>query len=205
MRAIGRLALLTSLLVVGTARAAPPPDYSPNEFVKAILSGPQPCPKGRSLEACEANPKTRRFTLATSDAADAAAPRRARLAGSSHAAGGSHPTRLSAADVLVTFALGSAEITEQGQANLHSIAQGLNTPALAGVSFEVAGFTDVTGSAETNKALSQRRAEAVKAYLVSLNVQASRLSTAGYGADHLADPADPTSEANRRVELHRQN
>jgi outer membrane protein OmpA-like peptidoglycan-associated protein len=205
MRAIGRLALLMSVLVVGRAHAAPPAEYSPNDFVKAILSGPQPCPKGRTLEACEANPKTRRFTLATSDAADAASPRRARLAGASHASGGAHPARLSAADVLVTFALGSAEITEQGQANLHSIAQGLNTPALAGVAFEVAGFTDVTGSVETNRALSQRRADAVKAYLVSLNVQASRLSTAGYGADHLADPTDPTSEANRRVELHRQN
>jgi outer membrane protein OmpA-like peptidoglycan-associated protein len=205
MRGLGRLALLMSVLLAGAARAAPPAEYSSDDFVKAILSGPQPCPKGRTMEACEANPKTRRFTLATSDAADPAAPRRAHLVGSSHAAGGGHPTKLSAADVLVTFALGSAEITEQGQANLHSIAQGLNTPALAGVAFEVAGFTDVTGSVETNKALSQRRAEAVKTYLVALNVQASRLNTMGYGADHLADPIDPTSEANRRVELHRQN
>jgi hypothetical protein len=27
----------------------------------------------------------------------------------------------------------------------------------------------------------------------------------GYGPDHLIDPTDPTSEANRRVELHRLN
>ena len=69
----------------------------------------------------------------------------------------------------------------------------------------MAGFTDVTGSAETNRLLSQRRAEAVRTYLVGLSVQPQRLTTAGYGADHLIDPADPTSEANRRVELHRLN
>jgi|GEM_PF-5977015 len=205
MRAIGRLALLLSVCVAGQAGAAPPdPEYSANEFVKAILSGPQACPKGRTLEACEANPKTRRFTLATEGPGEAAAPRRARMIAGAHGAG-VRPAKLSSADVLVTFALGSAEITAQGQANLHSIAQGLNTPALASVSFEVAGFTDVTGSAETNRLLSQRRAEAVRTYLVGLSVQPQRLTTAGYGADHLIDPADPTSEANRRVELHRLN
>src|SRR4051812_29395884 len=93
MRGIGRLALLLSVCVVGSgvasgAWAAPPePEYSANDFVKAILSGPQACPKGRSLEACEANPKTRRFTLAT-EAAEGAGPRRARMVAPAHAGGG---------------------------------------------------------------------------------------------------------------------
>jgi OmpA-OmpF porin, OOP family len=181
-------------------------EYSADEFVRAILSGPQPCPKGQSIESCEANPKTRRFSLATGAGASAArasqAPARKPTLLTKIFA--SKP-KLSAADVLVTFASGSADITEQGQANLRSIAAGLNKPALAALSFEVAGFTDVTGSARFNQGLSQRRAEAVKAYLVSLEVSPTRLTTVGYGSDHLIDPGEPTSEANRRVELHRIN
>jgi outer membrane protein OmpA-like peptidoglycan-associated protein len=199
MPGIGPLALAFDIFAATSAIGAEPaPQYSSDEFVKAILSGPMPCPKGSSLQACEANPKTRRFSLAT-------APELTGANRIAHSAGPAHQAKLSSHDVLVTFALGSAEITEQGQANLRSVAAGLNKAALAEVSFEVAGFTDVTGSPETNHMLSQRRAEAVKTYLVSLNVQANRLSTMGYGADHLIDPTDPTSQDNRRVELHRKN
>jgi len=199
MRSIGLMALALGFCVAGTAGAAgPAAQYSSDDFVRAILSGPAPCPKGVSLQACEANPKTRRFTLAT--ATDTTGPRRP-----AHTAGVARAPKVSSQDVLVTFALGSAEITPQGQANLRSVATGLNQPALAEVTFEVAGFTDVTGRPETNLILSQQRAQAVKAYLVSLKVAPARLNAAGYGAEHLAEPADPTSEANRRVELHRQN
>src|SRR3954447_6184552 len=68
MRMGGLAASLACVLVVGTASAQDvKPDYSADEFVKAILKGPQPCPKGMTQEACEANPKTRRFTRATPD------------------------------------------------------------------------------------------------------------------------------------------
>ncbi|HEX7947410.1 MAG TPA: OmpA family protein, partial [Phenylobacterium sp.] len=77
--------------------------------------------------------------------------------------------------------------------------------ALAEVDFEVAGFTDVSGPYALNRALSLARAEAVKTYLTALNVNPKRLTAVGYGPEHLIDPSDPTSEANRRVELHRQN
>src|SRR6185503_4993394 len=110
MRSLGRLVVLLSLCALGPAggaRAADPaPEYSPGDFVKAILSGPAPCPPGRSLEACEANPKTRRFTLVTAGQA----AHRGGPAGQ-HAA--PHAPKLSSADVLVPFALGSAEITPQ--------------------------------------------------------------------------------------------
>ena len=185
------------------AAQAPAAQYSPDDFVRAILTGPMPCPTGVSASACEANPKTRRFSLATpalpeaSSAGRTSAPRSRPFA--------RRAAKVTAANVMVTFALNSTEITPQGQANLQSIAVGLNKPALAEVSFEIAGFTDVTGTASVNLGLSQRRAEAVKAYLVAQAVKADRLKTAGYGDEHLLDPADPTSEANRRVELHRLN
>jgi outer membrane protein OmpA-like peptidoglycan-associated protein len=210
MRVAALVGLSLGLSVAGSAGAQPvAPDYSPDEFVKAILAGPKPCPKDTSLAKCEANPKTRRFTLAEplSNAppkrqasrakAEPNAPRLMRMT--------TDRPKVTAADVLVTFAKGSAEITPQGQANLRSIATGLNKAALAEVDFEVAGFTDVSGPYALNRALSLARAEAVKTYLTALNVNPKRLTAVGYGPEHLIDPSDPTSEANRRVELHRQN
>ena len=215
MRNLGLAALLACILAAGSASAqAVAPEYSADEFVKAILTGPKPCPKGMTVEACEANPKTRRFSLAGSSPPTKPSPAAAtarRLADTDSRKAPrlmnlfAQPAKLSAADVLVTFSKGSAEITPQGQANLQSIAKGLNKPALAELHFEVAGFTDVSGPTALNKTLSQRRAEAVKAYLVSLSVDPARLMAVGYGPDHLIDPDDPTSEANRRVELHRLN
>lgn len=67
----------------------------------------------------------------------------------------------------------------------------------------VAGHTDSTGQAAYNQALSERRAAAVRNYLVSQGVSASRIQTVGYG---MRQPvATNTTEAgraqNRRVEL----
>jgi outer membrane protein OmpA-like peptidoglycan-associated protein len=199
MRNLATVALAFALCGAASAGAAEPPaQYSSDEFVRAILSGPLPCPKGVSQQTCEANPKTRRFSLGTPTETSAAKR-------PVHVIAPARPPKVTSQDVLVTFAVGSAEITPQGQANLRSVAIGLNQPALAEVAFEVAGFTDVTGRPETNLVLSQQRAQAVKTYLVSQKVAAARLNTAGYGSEHLADPSDPASEANRRVELHRQN
>lgn len=68
----------------------------------------------------------------------------------------------------------------------------------------IEGHTDNVGDAGANKALSEKRAAAVKAYLVSKHgVSADRLTTAGHGD---AKPAAPNTTAegraqNRRVEL----
>lgn len=108
-----------------------------------------------------------------------------------------------AVNILITFALNSSEITPQGRANLTAVARALNLDAVAPLRFEIAGYTDVTGSEEFNRTLSVRRAEAVVAALVAMGVRGSRLVTAGYGPAPLADAEHPTAETNRRVELHR--
>lgn len=67
----------------------------------------------------------------------------------------------------------------------------------------VNGYTDAIGSAEYNLRLSQRRAEAVKAFLEKLGVGGSRLTAKGFGkADPVAsnDTAEGRAQ-NRRVEL----
>jgi outer membrane protein OmpA-like peptidoglycan-associated protein len=70
--------------------------------------------------------------------------------------------------------------------------------------FVIEGHTDEVGSRRYNQGLSERRAAAVREYLMtSGGVQGSRLSTVGYGEDRLLDPANPESGTNRRVRVRR--
>jgi outer membrane protein OmpA-like peptidoglycan-associated protein len=57
--------------------------------------------------------------------------------------------------------------------------------------------------AETNKKLSQDRADAVKAYLVKKGIADSRLKAVGFGPERPADTNDTPAgrENNRRVEF----
>ena len=68
---------------------------------------------------------------------------------------------------------------------------------------EIAGHTDNAGNAAQNKALSQKRAEAVKTYLVGKGVEADRLKPVGYGQEKpIGDNAKADGrQQNRRVEF----
>jgi len=68
---------------------------------------------------------------------------------------------------------------------------------------EIQGHTDSIGSAAYNLNLSQRRADAVKAYLISQGVNASTLTAKGYGKTKPIS-SNETAEGraqNRRVEF----
>lgn len=77
------------------------------------------------------------------------------------------------------------------------------------IKVEISGHTDNVGEDDYNQKLSQSRAEAVKAYLVSKGVSSERLKTAGYGAtkpvaDNInADGSDNPEgrQLNRRTEF----
>jgi len=105
----------------------------------------------------------------------------------------------------ILFDTDSDQLKPESAAVIRSIARGLETnPALK---LLIEGHTDSTGNADRNLDLSKRRAEAVKAVLVSqFTVDAGRLTTAGLGATKPMDSNDtPTGRAqNRRVEFARQ-
>jgi OOP family OmpA-OmpF porin len=73
--------------------------------------------------------------------------------------------------------------------------------------FVIEGHTDLSGSPQHNQALSQRRAEAVKQYLVEHGIAADRLTTVGYGSSRplTTDPSPAAQGINRRVTLVVQN
>jgi outer membrane protein OmpA-like peptidoglycan-associated protein len=102
----------------------------------------------------------------------------------------------------VQFAPGSARIRPRSFAMLDQVVSVLKShPDVVRV--QVEGHTDSTGSARTNTALSQARAESVAAYLVSHGIDPSRLVARGFGPSRpLATNVTRTGrEANRRVEF----
>jgi outer membrane protein OmpA-like peptidoglycan-associated protein len=102
----------------------------------------------------------------------------------------------------VTFAYESAVILPEAESLLGNLASALKDPRFATTQFEIGGHTDARGSDEYNLALSARRAEAVRSYLIDrARIAASQLSAVGYGKSRLADPDHPEDAVNRRVEV----
>lgn len=101
----------------------------------------------------------------------------------------------------IVFKSGSATIDKASAPVLTNAAAAIVKAPTAVI--EIAGFTDNTGKDASNKALSQRRAAAVKAYLVKLKVPAKQLVAKGYGpAQPVADNATEEGRAlNRRIEF----
>ena len=100
----------------------------------------------------------------------------------------------------VFFAFDSATIQAESFPILDDVAAALeNHEELRRI--EVQGHTDDVGDDAYNRDLSQRRAEAVRDYLVGQGVDAGRLVAKGYGEDRPLQPgaSDEARDANRRV------
>ena len=104
----------------------------------------------------------------------------------------------------VNFKTGTATLTETAKKTLMAAASILKNSA-TDQQFEVAGYTDSVGNPDLNKQLSERRAKAVKAFLVEQGIAEKLLVAKGYGQDNpIADNATREGRAkNRRVELHK--
>ncbi|MBS1564239.1 MAG: OmpA family protein, partial [Bacteroidetes bacterium] len=101
----------------------------------------------------------------------------------------------------ILFLSGKAELTASSFASLNDLAALLSAHSSWKVTIE--GHTDSIRSAMGNMVLSQKRADAIKQYLVSKGIASDRLTAVGYGDTRpLAD--NKTKEGrtmNRRVEL----
>ncbi len=104
-----------------------------------------------------------------------------------------------AADVFFDF--DKAVLKPEGKAKLDDLVGKLKTVALEVII--AIGHTDNIGSKEYNQKLSVRRAEAVKAYLVSKGIEPNRIYTEGKGLTQpIADNRTAAGRAkNRRVEI----
>lgn len=102
---------------------------------------------------------------------------------------------------VVYFDLGRATLSPQGRQVADSAIAAFHQSNASHI--EIAGFTDTAGSARYNEALSRRRAETVRDYLVAHGVPLSEMVVAWHGKDDLrVQTANDTPEAqNRRVEI----
>jgi OmpA-OmpF porin, OOP family len=151
----------------------------PDEVARIL--GPVKMRSLRLLDDAPARPMAATSAAAAVSAAAAAAP--------------------SALSLPVPFAFDSADILPAAKAQLDAIAAGIRMlPAAQRVVIE--GHTDATGSDAYNESLSQRRAQSVRRYLVTMHgIDAGRLEAVGRGETSPLPGHGPLDGENRRVQF----
>src|SRR5690606_32732828 len=107
-------------------------------------------------------------------------------------------------NLTVQFATGSAALTPSAVRALNELGRALSSSTLENYRFMIEGHTDTVGPRELNLDLSERRAQAVRQYLVTnFGINPARLNAVGRGQDELLiQTPDETPEArNRRVQI----
>ena len=183
-------ALVFACMAVGACHKKPAPAATP-------AAAPAPTMNSDSARLAQES--------AARQAADAAARRRAdSLDAASRSAapgsGGAAALR-SALTAPVHFEYDQSDLRSEDRAILDT-----KIPILQAnpkVTIRIAGHTDERGSDEYNLALGERRAAAVKAYLVQRGISAVRIETVSYGEERpVAQGSDESAWAqNRRAEF----
>jgi outer membrane protein OmpA-like peptidoglycan-associated protein len=105
-------------------------------------------------------------------------------------------------DLEINFDYNSDRISAKSLPSVQALGRALANPDLKGSTFVLAGHTDAAGSDAYNQDLSERRADAIKRYLVDKSgIAGADLVTVGYGKTKLKDAAHPLAEVNRRVQV----
>jgi len=102
----------------------------------------------------------------------------------------------------IHFVSGSSDLKPGAEKQLDNLAQILNDYPTAKI--KVGGYTDETGSEESNMKLSNLRAQAVKLKLLEAGIAADRIEAEGYGSQYPICDEDVSEEClaqNRRIEI----
>ncbi|WP_044552872.1 OmpA family protein [Azospirillum lipoferum] len=195
--AFAGLALLLALpMAFGGVAAATEPTAAPTtseDFIRALRPDTPP-----SDEMPNEKPRTRGLALGTGGAGEPPPP----PSPSAPAPTAMKPKTAPRISFQVEFAFNSAELTPKAAGILDELGRALTSPDLAAYRFQLTGHTDGVGNPDYNLALSKRRAASVRDYLTRrFGVSSGRLVAIGRGSQQLLDPANPASDANRRVEI----
>lgn len=101
----------------------------------------------------------------------------------------------------IFFDTNKADLKPESSAELNKLLKVLNeNPTMQ---IEVHGHTDDIGKDADNQILSQKRAEAVMNFLVSNNIQSSRIKAIGFGKNKpvLPNTSEENRQFNRRIEI----
>lgn len=104
----------------------------------------------------------------------------------------------------IEFAYNSAEIAPQSAKFMEEIGKMLTMEQYRNEKLRIEGHTDAKGSDTYNLYLSEKRAEAVKNYLIKhYHIEPSKLDAAGMGEKKALPGTDPYAPVNRRVQLYK--
>lgn len=101
----------------------------------------------------------------------------------------------------ILFATNSADLRPQSKTDIETLAATLKKYGDTNVIVE--GHTDNTGTDAINQPLSERRAQSVANYTIAQGVEASRITTQGFGSSKpvAENTTEAGKQANRRVEI----
>jgi OmpA-OmpF porin, OOP family len=100
----------------------------------------------------------------------------------------------------VTFDTGKATIRAESFPRLDSVVEYMTHKKSARI--EISGHTDNVGNPKANKALSEKRAQACRQYVIAKGIEGSRLTAIGHGDERPIAPNDTDEgrQKNRRIE-----
>jgi OmpA-OmpF porin, OOP family len=106
-------------------------------------------------------------------------------------------------DAAALFDVNKANLKPQGKEQIKAYREEVRAEFSRADKIKITGHTDSTGSADYNRKLSLRRAEAVRDYLISLGGDGSKMEVIGAGESNpIADNRTKEGRAkNRRVEV----
>jgi outer membrane protein OmpA-like peptidoglycan-associated protein len=191
-------AVLSLALAGGFVLSTSSPSLAQRPSEEQILNALKPSPKTRGLTAGSSGQaaeeqrfidsirrsKTRQLTLSEREKAAEIARNKPAI------------------DLEVYFDYNSSAITKQAEPEVRKLGRALTNPDLRGSVFLVAGHTDGKGTEDYNQGLSERRAQAVKRFLMDkFDISDDSLVATGYGKSKLKNSDDPYASENRRVQV----